>query len=107
MDRTLKGDNSFFKGKGPAGCPRSAFLKSLDVPASTEKNAKSILDSEGPEALAKWVRENSGDRVLLTDTTMRDAHQSHFATRMRTSDMLKGADEMSKICHDYFSLECW
>jgi len=105
--QTLKGENSFYKGKGPKECPRSAYLKTLDVPRSTEKNAKSILDAEGPEAMAKWVRATSANKVLLTDTTMRDAHQSHFATRMRTSDMLKGAEEMSKLCHDYFSLECW
>lgn len=104
---TLKGENSFFKGKGPKDCPATAFLKPSSVPRSTEKNAKWFLDNEGPEAMAKWVRAESKDRVLLTDTTMRDAHQSHFATRMRTADMLKGADEMSKVCHKYFSLEDW
>jgi acetyl-CoA carboxylase carboxyl transferase alpha subunit len=107
MERTLKGEHSFYKGKGPAGCPRAAFLKTLDIPQSTATTAKSILDKEGPEAMAKWVRATSQDRVLLTDTTMRDAHQSHFATRMRTADMMKSASEMSKVCHDYFSLECW
>jgi acetyl-CoA carboxylase carboxyl transferase alpha subunit len=106
-ERTLKGENSFHKGKGPKECPRSAYLKPVDVPKSSAPNAKSILDSEGPEAMAKWVRATSPNRVLLTDTTMRDAHQSHFATRMRTTDMLKAAPEMSKLLHDYFSLECW
>jgi len=106
-ERTLKGEYSFYKGKGPKDCPRSAFLKELDVPKSTEPNAKSILDAEGPEAMAKWVRATSANRVLLTDTTMRDAHQSHFATRMRTTDMMKGAEQMSKLLHNYFSLECW
>jgi acetyl-CoA carboxylase carboxyl transferase alpha subunit len=107
MEKTLKGEHSFHKGKGPKECPRRAYLKDVDVPKSTAVNAKFILDNEGPEALAKWVRANSPKRVLLTDTTMRDAHQSHIATRMRTTDMLKGASEMSKLLHDYFSLECW
>merc|ERR1712130_408510 len=66
-----------------------------------------VLENEGPEAMAKWVSETAKDRVLLTDTTMRDAHQSQFATRLRTADMLKGADDMSVLLHDYFSLECW
>ena len=56
----------------------------------TEETAKSILDSQGPVALAAWVRQQS--KVLLTDTTMRDAHQSLLATRVRTEDLIKGDD---------------
>jgi len=107
-ETTLKGANSFFKGKGPADCPRTCYLKVEAEPAAVpERNAKQILDEEGPEAMAKWVRATSKDRILLTDTTMRDAHQSLVATRMRTADMLKAAPEMSKHLHQYFSLECW
>mmetsp|Transcript_154469 Transcript_154469/g.272771 ORF Transcript_154469/g.272771 Transcript_154469/m.272771 type:complete len:1270 (+) Transcript_154469:62-3871(+) len=106
--QTIKGEHSFAKGKGPKNCPRTAYLKSSGpLPADMPKNAKQVLDTEGPEAMAKWVRATSPNRVLLTDTTMRDAHQSHVATRMRTADMLKAAPEMSKLLHDYFSLECW
>jgi pyruvate carboxylase len=57
--------------------------------------------------MAKWVRATAKDRVLLTDTTMRDAHQSLAATRMRTTDMLKAAEQMSKHLHPLFSMECW
>jgi len=107
-ETTLKGGNSFCKGKGPADCPRTCFLKVEPEPAAApERNAKQILDEEGPEAMAKWVRATSPNRILLTDTTMRDAHQSLVATRMRTTDMLKAAPEMSKHLHQYFSLECW
>jgi pyruvate carboxylase len=59
----------------------------------TQETAKSILDSQGPEALASWVRQQS--RVLLTDTTMRDAHQSLLATRVRTEDLVKGRHFLS------------
>merc|ERR1719265_1767099 len=104
---TLKSEHSLYKGKGPKDCPKSAYLKESGVTRPTEKNAKWVLDNEGPEAMAKWVRATSPNRVLLTDTTMRDAHQSHFATRMRTTDMMKAAGEMSKLLHDYFSLEDW
>jgi pyruvate carboxylase subunit B len=43
--------------------------------------------------------------VLITDTTLRDAHQSLIATRMRTRDMLPVAVEMDKV--GFFSLEVW
>ena len=46
-----------------------------------------VLDEEGPEALARAVRQSSN--LLLTDTTWRDAHQSLLMTRMRTQDLLK------------------
>ena len=46
-------------------------------------------------------------KLLITDTTMRDAHQSLLATRVRTRDMVKGADGTAKILADCFSLEMW
>src|SRR3546814_11512224 len=46
-------------------------------------------------------------RVLLTDTTMRDAHQSLFATRMRTADMTPIAPYYARLPPALFSLECW
>jgi len=103
---TLKGANSLMKGKGPKDCPKTAKLLVNDAPEPTT-NAKSVLDTDGPEAMAAWVRKEAKNKVLLTDTTMRDAHQSLAATRMRTFDMLKGAPEMKKHLHPLFSLECW
>ena len=47
--------------------------------------AKQRLDRDGPEAFAKWLR--AENRTFVTDTTMRDAHQSLLATRMRTYDI--------------------
>ena len=46
-------------------------------------------------------------QVLMTDTTMRDAHQSLFATRMRTADMLPIAPYYARELSGLFSLECW
>ena len=46
-------------------------------------------------------------KLLITDTTMRDAHQSLLSTRLRTRDMLKGADGTADILADCFSLEMW
>lgn len=45
--------------------------------------------------------------LLLTDTTMRDAHQSLLATRVRTYDMLKIADAYARLAHQLFSVEMW
>ncbi|MEG2988652.1 MAG: pyruvate carboxylase [Oscillospiraceae bacterium] len=66
---------------------------------------KQILDKDGPEAVKKWVLAQK--KLLITDTTMRDAHQSLLSTRMRTRDMLKAADGTAEILQDCFSLEMW
>ncbi len=46
-------------------------------------------------------------QVLITDTTMRDAHQSLLATRVRTEDLVKGAVLANTLLRDAFSLEAW
>ncbi|MBQ1549369.1 MAG: pyruvate carboxylase [Clostridia bacterium] len=66
---------------------------------------KPILDKQGPVALSKHVLDEK--KLLITDTTMRDAHQSLLSTRMRTRDMLKGAEGTAEILADAFSLEMW
>jgi pyruvate carboxylase len=59
----------------------------------------------GPERFAEWIRAEK--RLLITDTTLRDAHQSLLATRVRTYDMLAIADAMSRLTPDLFSVEMW
>ena len=66
---------------------------------------KELLDTEGPEAVSKWVLGQK--KLLVTDTTMRDAHQSLLSTRMRTRDMVKGAEGTADFMADCFSLERW
>jgi len=66
---------------------------------------KQLLDKEGPAAVKNWVLGQK--KLLITDTTMRDAHQSLLSTRMRTRDMVKGADGVAEILQDCFSLEMW
>ena len=48
---------------------------------------------------------NNKDKVLVTDLTLRDGHQSLIATRMRTEDMLPILDKMDRI--GFWSLEAW
>jgi len=74
-------------------------------PGDVPRGYKNLLDELGPEDFARVIRSES--RPLLTDTTMRDAHQSLFATRMRTHDMLKVAPAIAHTLPQLFSLENW
>lgn len=69
------------------------------------KGTKQILDEKGPEGLVDWI--SSQKKLLLTDTTMRDAHQSLMATRVRTQDLKKIARATSHLGKDLFSVEMW
>jgi len=66
---------------------------------------KQILETEGPEGVVRWIRKQK--KLLLTDTTMRDAQQSLIATRMRSKDMYKIAQATSVYAKDLFSIEMW
>lgn len=66
---------------------------------------KQMLDKEGPDAVKNWVLGQK--KLLITDTTMRDAHQSLLSTRMRTKDMERAAEGTADILRDCFSLEMW
>ncbi len=63
------------------------------------------LDDLGPMGFAKWMRGQT--RVLITDTTMRDGHQSLLATRVRTHDIARIASTYARALPDLLSLECW
>ena len=68
-------------------------------------NLKSLLETRGAPALSNWVLNQK--QLLLTDTTMRDGHQSLLATRMRSIDMLKVANRYNNNLSELFSVECW
>ena len=59
----------------------------------------------GPEKFSQFIKNIKG--TLITDTTMRDAHQSLLATRMRTDDLINISKFYSQNLSDLFSLECW
>lgn len=80
--------------------PRTPVADALPRPG-----LKQMLDAEGPEAVKNWVLAQK--KLLITDTTMRDAHQSLLSTRVRTRDMAKGAPGTASILADCFSLEMW
>ena len=95
---------------GPAGRGRPAFPP-IPTPQAVptwkppEHNLKALLDSEGPEVVSSRILAER--RVLLTDTTFRDAHQSLLATRMRTTDLSRIAEATGRLMPDLFSMEVW
>ena len=75
----------------------------LGEPAPT--GSRQRLQNLGPAGFAAWAR--SQQRLLITDTTMRDAHQSLLATRMRTHDLLQPAEAIAQRLPGLFSIEMW
>lgn len=69
------------------------------------EGTRELLNRLGPDGFSKWMLDQK--QVLITDTTMRDAHQSLLATRMRTYDMVQVADAYAHRLSGLFSLECW
>jgi pyruvate carboxylase len=80
-------------------------LPKIDLSGAPAPGTKQLLDQLGPEKFSKWMLAEK--RVLLTDTTMRDAHQSLFATRMRSVDMERIAPYYAHMLPGMFSMECW
>ena len=73
--------------------------------AEPAPGTRTLLEEKGAKAVADWML--AQDRLLLTDTTMRDGHQSLLATRMRSIDMIRVAPAYAANLPDLFSVECW
>jgi pyruvate carboxylase len=83
-----------------ARLPKFNVVKSPPPPGTKQK-----LDELGAQGFAEWMLAQK--RVLITDTTMRDAHQSLLATRMRQPDMAAIAPFYAHMLPQLFSVECW
>ncbi len=81
--------------------PAVPYQQGLEAPAGTRQR----LHELGPRKFAEWARDEP--RLLLTDTTFRDAHQSLLATRVRTYDLLGTAGAVAQRLPQLFSLEMW
>ena len=87
----------------PSSSPStSTTTPSLSPPT---QGSRELLDELGAEEMTRWILKHP--RTLLTDTTMRDAHQSLLATRMRGYDMLPAATAYARDLPQLFSAECW
>ena len=82
-------------------CPVPVCDLTEPVPDGTRQ----LLLKLGPEKFCEWVRRHKS--LLLTDTTLRDAHQSLLATRLRTNDMMNIAAVIARRVPQLFSLEMW
>ncbi len=91
------------------GRPRPVRLETPRLPHAAlpdpQPGTRQKLQELGPAPFAQWML--AQERVLLTDTTLRDAHQSLLATRMRTADMAAIAPYYASLLPQLFSLECW
>ncbi len=82
-----------------------ARLPQTDLDQAPADGLRQILLDRGAQGFARWMQQQ--EQVLLTDTTLRDAHQSLFATRMRSRDMLAVAPHYARLLPGLLSLECW
>ena len=103
-DITVNGNDTAKGYKLSAALP-SPRLPACDVRAQIQPGSRNKLLELGPEGFANWIRESKP--LLITDTTMRDAHQSLIATRMRSVDMLNIASYVAQKTPNLFSLEMW
>ena len=95
---------------GAVGAPPSKFTPPppavpADLVGKPLTGWRDVLLKDGPDGWARAVRAHKG--LLITDTTMRDAHQSLLATRVRTHDLVKAADATAAILAPAGSLEVW
>ena len=84
---------------------KPVFPKVSQQEVSELRGTKQLLDEKGPEGVVNWIKDQK--KLLITDTTMRDAQQSLMATRVRTVDMEKIAPAVAKYGRNLFSLEMW
>ena len=103
-DITVNGNDTAKGYKLSAALP-SPRLPACDVRAQIQPGSRNKLLELGPEGFANWIRDSKP--LLITDTTMRDAHQSLIATRMRSVDMLNIASYVAQKTPNLFSLEMW
>ena len=82
-----------------------AKLPAVDLSVPAPAGTKQLLTELGPEKFALWMREQN--RVLVTDTTFRDAHQSLLATRVRSKDLVAVVPHVARLTPGLLSVEAW
>ena len=80
-------------------------LPEIDLSKPAPSGSKQLLDDLGPEGFARWMRDQN--RVLVTDSTFRDAHQSLLATRVRGKDLVAVAPYVARMTPNLLSVEAW
>jgi pyruvate carboxylase len=101
---TIVNGNAQVRGRPRPPQPARVLLPAVALPPPAPGTRQKLAEL-GPQAFAQWMVNEP--RVLCTDTTMRDAHQSLIATRLRTLDMVAIAPYYAALLPALFSLECW
>ena len=103
---TYLADVSLNRPHGPVPAVADPATKLPPVPPGPPpEGTRQHLARLGPDGFARWMRRTND--VLVTDTTLRDAHQSILATRVRTIDLVAGAQRHAHGMPQLLSLECW
>ena len=105
LGEVIVNGNPQVKGRPRIQNPLPLIVPECDDVESPPRGTRDLLLSMGAEKFSKWLRDQKP--LMITDTTLRDAHQSLMAARMRTFDMLEVADFISKKVSGLFSLEMW
>ncbi|TWU03340.1 pyruvate carboxylase [Neorhodopirellula pilleata] len=105
LAETIVNGNSLVTGRPVATRTTPAPIPPFKPTEKPPRGTADIFREEGVDGLVRWIGQQKG--LLITDTTMRDAHQSLLATRVRTYDMLQVAPAYSHLASELFSLEMW
>src|SRR5688572_20316071 len=105
LGNVIVNGNPHAKGFRPEKPFTLAPAPGYDVNLAPAPGTRQKLLELGPKGFAEWTARQK--RLLITDTTWRDAHQSLMATRVRTYDMLACADALARRAPNLFTLEMW
>lgn len=103
-DVILNGNPEVKGKKIPENCETAVLPRQLPA-VLPPPGTRQLLQKLGPKKFAAWARKEK--RLLITDTTFRDAHQSLMATRVRAHDLLATAPAVAQRLPNLFSLEMW
>ena len=92
-------------GEAPVDLDPATKLPDLDLRVPAPDGTRQLLLEVGPEEFARRLR--AQDRVAVTETTFRDAHQSLLATRVRTRDLTAVAGHVARMTPELWSIEAW
>ena len=104
LGEVIVNGNPQAKGWQPKSLPKPR-VPACDLRQPPPPGTRQLLLELGPRRFAEWILQQK--RVLVTDTTFRDAHQSLLATRLRTYDMERVAGVLARRVPNLFSLEMW
>jgi pyruvate carboxylase len=105
LGEVIVNENPQVKGRDRISNPLPLIVPEYNAREDPPRGTRDLLLSMGASKFTSWVREQKP--LMITDTTLRDAHQSLFAARMRSYDMLTVAEFISRRLSGLFSLEMW